>query len=231
MAAPASQQASFDRGGYVAQHSEWKGSLLLFSQTHSALLTLCLRLNYNNQYGLRQREHSFFLVTSEMFGFEAVLLHRVLSQIDCEPPEKDCSSSQKPGRPSPHIKLISLKTSPSQNPKCLRRWPMMHGSISWSWSKLEDDRNGMRGVWQDQAVVLIVFLCTSSSVSHYCVQTRGDVYSAETSKSTALGCNLVTSFSLLLPALLTSGPGPPLHRPIAADKRSPSVYQDRGFGG
>lgn len=66
----------------------------------------------------------------------------------------------------------------------------------------------MRGVWQDKAVVLIVFLCTSSSVSHYCVQTRGDVYSAETSKSTALGCNLVTLFSLLLPALLTSRPGP-----------------------
>lgn len=65
----------------------------------------------------------------------------------------------------------------------------------------------MRGVWQDTAVVLIVFLCTSSSVSHYCVQTRGDVYSAETSKSPALGCNLVTSFSLLLPALLTSRPG------------------------
>lgn len=74
--------------------------------------------------------------------------------------------------------------------------------------RLGDDTNGMRGVWQDKAVVLIVFLCTSSSVSHYCVQTRGDVYSAETSKSTALGCNLVTSFSLLLPALLTSSPGP-----------------------
>ncbi|TNN57056.1 hypothetical protein EYF80_032721 [Liparis tanakae] len=50
------------------------------------------------------------------------------------------------------------------------------------------------GVWQDKAGVLIVFLCTSSSVSHYSVQTRADVYSAETSKSTALGCNLVTSF-------------------------------------
>ncbi len=85
--------------------------------------------------------------------------------------------------------------------------------------RLGDDRNGVRGVWQDKAVVLIVFLCTSSSVSHYCVQTRGDVYSAETSKSTALGCNLVTSFSLLLPALLTSSPGPATpwaHWPIAA---------------
>lgn len=64
-------------------------------------------------------------------------------------------------------------------------------------------------------VVLIVFLCTSSAVSHCCVQTRDDVYSAETSKSTALGCNLVTSFSLLLPAPLTSSLGPavpPAHR-------------------
>lgn len=87
----------------------------------------------------------------------------------------------------------------------------------------------MRGVWQDTAVVLIVFLCTSSSVSHYCVQTRGDVYSAETSKSTALGCNLVTSFSLLLPALLTSSPGratPRARRPIAAAKM-PNVGQDQ----
>lgn len=77
----------------------------------------------------------------------------------------------------------------------------------------------MRGVWQDKAAVAIVFLCTSSSVSHYCVQTRADVYSAETSKSTALGCNLVTSFSLLLPALLTSRPGPATlraHWPTAA---------------
>ena len=84
---------------------------------------------------------------------------------------------------------------------------------------LGDDRNGMCGIWQDKAVVLIVFLCTSSSVSHYCVQTRGDVYSAETSKSTALGCNLVTPFSLLLPALLKSSPGPATpgaHWPIAA---------------
>lgn len=92
--------------------------------------------------------------------------------------------------------------------------------------RLGDDRDGMRGVWQDEAVVLIGFLCTSSSVSHYCVQTRGDVYSAETSKSTALGCNLVTSFPLLLPALLTSSPGPatpPAHRPIAAAKRLPST--------
>ncbi len=89
-----------------------------------------------------------------------------------------------------------------------------------------DDRNGMRGVWQDKAVVLIVFLCTSCSVSHYCVQTRGDVYSAETSKSTALGCNLVTSFPLLLPALLTSSPAhatPWAHWPIAAAKCLPST--------
>lgn len=55
---------------------------------------------------------------------------------------------------------------------------------------------------------LIVFLCTSSPVSHYCVQTRGDVYSAETSKSTAPGCNLVTSSSVPLPALLTPRAGP-----------------------
>lgn len=92
--------------------------------------------------------------------------------------------------------------------------------------RLGDDRNGMRGVWQDKAVDLIVFLCTSSSVSHYCVQTRGDVYSAETSKSTALGCNLVTSFSLLLPALLTSSPGPATpwaHWPIAVAKCLPST--------
>jgi len=74
--------------------------------------------------------------------------------------------------------------------------------------RLGDDRNGLRGVWQNKAVVLIAFLCTSSAVSHYCVQTRGDVYSAETSKSTALGCNLVTPLSLLLPARLTSRPGP-----------------------
>lgn len=82
-------------------------------------------------------------------------------------------------------------------------------------------RNGMRAVWQDKAGILIVFLCTSSSVSHYCVQTRGDVYSAETSKSTALGCNLVTSYSLLLPALLTSSLGPATpsaHRPLAPAK-------------
>lgn len=72
----------------------------------------------------------------------------------------------------------------------------------------KDDRNGMCGVCQDKVVVLIVFLCTSSCVSHYCVQTRGDVYSAETSKSPAPGCNLVTSFSVLLPALLASGPFP-----------------------
>lgn len=69
----------------------------------------------------------------------------------------------------------------------------------------------MCGVWQDRVVVLIVFLCTSSCVSHYCVQTRADVYSAETSKSPALGCNLVTSFSLLLPALPSSGPIPAIN--------------------
>lgn len=69
---------------------------------------------------------------------------------------------------------------------------------------LGDDKNGTHGVCQDKAAVMIVFLCTSSSVSHYCVQTRGNVYSAETSKSTALGCNLVTSF--LPPA--ASSPSP-----------------------
>lgn len=61
---------------------------------------------------------------------------------------------------------------------------------------------------QPVPILLIVFLSTSFSVSYYCVQTRGDVYSAETSKSTALGGNLVTPLSLLLPARLMSNPGP-----------------------
>lgn len=80
--------------------------------------------------------------------------------------------------------------------------------LFWRKQRQKDDRNGMRGVGQDKVAVLIVFLRTSACVSHYCVQTRGDVFSAETSKSPAPGCNLVTSFSLLLPALLASGPSP-----------------------
>lgn len=48
------------------------------------------------------------------------------------------------------------------------------------------------------------------------MQTRGDVYSAETSKSAALGCNLVTSFSLLLPAPAPGSATPGAHWPSVA---------------
>lgn len=101
------------------------------------------------------------------------------------------------------------------SPTSMRRWAPKSPFSAFNVTALrlfggkkrrKDDRNGMRGLRQDEVAVLILFLCTSSSVSHYCVQTRADVYSAETSKSPAPGCNLVTSFSLLLPALLASRP-------------------------
>lgn len=108
-----------------------------------------------------------------------------------------------------NLKQTRAEVTRGRAPSLIPAPTTLHGiCLFLGMQMLGDDTSGVRGVWQDKTVVLIVFLCTSCSVSHYYVQTRGDVYSAETSKSTAQGCNLVTPVSLLLPAPLASSPGP-----------------------